>query len=325
MRVYVSGGSGFVGSNVVRVFTEHLGADVFVPVRSWRPSDASGEVRHRWDVVDVFDPTAVRASVLAERPDAIVHCAILNDFDAMVADRRRAWAAYVGSTRALALAADEVGAKLVLVSTDWVFDGTQHLADESTPPNPVNLYGVLKMASEIVALEVGRGAAVARVSGVNGVHWARPEAPRAQDRGFGYFVVSLVDALRAGRRFTVWDGPDVNLVATPSLASESAFMMAGLIDRDCAGIFHCCGGEAVDRLDLAHRAATAFGLDASLIESGPPDPDVMPGVPVPVDTSLSADHTAEVLGYRLPGVDAVLAELRSQLETGFITSLGDRS
>lgn len=323
MRVYVTGGSGFVGSNVVRVFAEHLGADVFVPVQSWRPSGAAGELRHRWDVVDVFDPVAVRASVLTERPDAIVHCAILNDFDAMVADRRRAWAAYVGSTRALAQAANEVGAKLVLVSTDWVFDGTQHLADETTPPNPVNLYGVLKMASEIVALEVGHGAAVARVSGVNGVHWARPEAPRAQDRGFGYFVLSLVDALREGRRFTVWDGPDVNQLATPSLASECAFMMGRLVDRDCTGVFHCCGLEPVGRLELAHRAAAAFGLDATLVDTGPADPAVMPGVPVPFDTSLSAHHTAGVLGYELPGVDAMLAELRSQLETTSITSLGE--
>lgn len=163
---------------------------------------------------------------------------------------------------------------------------------------------------------------MARVSGVNGVHWARPAAPRSQDRGFGYFVLSLVDALRAGRPFTVWDGSDVNLVATPSLASECAFMIGRLIDRGGTGVFHCCGREAVGRLELARRAATAFELDASLIGSGPPDPSVMPGVPVPVDTSLAADRTAEALDYELPGVDAMLAELRSQLETGRITSLG---
>ena len=47
-----------------------------------------------------------------------------------------------------------------LVSTDWVFDGTQSGATEDTPPNPINLYGFLKAASEIVTLE--RGGAVAR-------------------------------------------------------------------------------------------------------------------------------------------------------------------
>jgi len=322
MRAYVTGGSGFVGSNVVEVFTRHLGADVFVPMHSWTPSVEAG---YRWDSVDILDPAVVRASVAAERPDVIVHCAILNDFDAMVADRRLAWSAYVESTRSLALAANEVGAKLVLVSTDWVFDGTQSLADETTPPNPINLYGVLKLASELIALEVGSDVAVARVSGVNGVHWARPASPRLQDRGFGYFVASLVDALSAGLPFIVWDGPNVNMVATPSLASECAFMIGRIVEHDRRGVFHCCGAEAVGRLELAERAAAAFELDADLIACGPADPDLMAGVPVPVDTSLDASMTAEALGIELAGLDPLLAEFRSQLETGKISELGGRS
>jgi dTDP-4-dehydrorhamnose reductase len=81
----------------------------------------------------------------------------------------------------------------VLVSTDWVFDGTQSGADEATPPNPVNLYGVMKLASEMVTLE--RGGAFARISGVQGLHLARPATPWAQDRGFGYFAASIVESL----------------------------------------------------------------------------------------------------------------------------------
>jgi dTDP-4-dehydrorhamnose reductase len=74
----------------------------------------------------------------------IVHSAILNDLGRIYADRRLGWDAYVGATRAVADAANEVGAVLVYVSTDWVFDRTQAGADETTPPNPVNYYGLLK-------------------------------------------------------------------------------------------------------------------------------------------------------------------------------------
>ena len=56
----------------------------------------------------------------------------------MLSDRRRAWDAYVGATRNVVDAANAVGAHIVLVSTDWVFDGTQGPAPEDAPPNPVN-------------------------------------------------------------------------------------------------------------------------------------------------------------------------------------------
>jgi dTDP-4-dehydrorhamnose reductase len=301
VRVWVSGGSGFVGSNVVKVFTERHGATVVAP--------AHGEV-------DLTDAGAVRASVAEHRPDAIVHTAILNDVTTMLADRRAAWDGYVGATRNLVDTANDFGAKVVLVSTDWVFDGAQAGADESTPPNPINLYGVLKLASELVVSERARDGAVARISAVNGVHWARPILPRAQDAGFGYFVSSLVDALAAGEPFTVWESERINMIATPSLASDCAELMWRIIDRDQQGIFHCCGGEAIGRRTLAELAAEVFTLDGSLLRSGSPPNGTETVMPVPYDTSLAAPATAQALGVTLPSVRDLLTRFRHERETG---------
>ena len=300
MRVWVSGGSGFVGSNVVKVFTERHGAEVVAPA-------------HR--DVDLTDPEAVRASVAEHRADAIVHTAILNDLPAMLADRRAAWAAYVEATRHLVDAANDIGAKLVLVSTDWVFDGSQEGADETTPPNPINLYGVLKLASELVVIERARDGAVARISAVNGVHWARPILPRSQDPGFGYFVASLVDALSAGDPFSVWESDQINMIATPSLASECAELMWRIIERDQQGIFHCCGGEAIGRRALADLAANVFDLDPSLVRSGPPPDGATSAIAVPYDTSLTAPGTSRALGVTLPSVRDLLTQFRQERET----------
>jgi dTDP-4-dehydrorhamnose reductase len=310
VRAYLTGAAGFVGSNVARVFEAH-GAELAAP---------------RHSEVDVSDPVAVRSSVEAFRPDAIVHCAILNDFAALYRDRRAGWDAYVAATRNLVDAANDVGARIVLVSTDWVFDGTQGGATERTPPNPINLYGFLKAASELVVTERAKRGSVARIAAVQG--WpsgARAGGagtralPREQDAGFGYFVSALVGRLRAGERFGVWEREDINMVATPTLASDAAELMWRIAERDLDGIFHCCGGESVDRRTLAMRAAQVFELDPTLLDLGVRLPEgALPtagGRPaaVPYDTSLDASSTAAALDARLPGVTEMLHRMCEEL------------
>lgn len=291
MRAYITGATGFVGSNIAAEFAAVPGTEVHCPVRSSHPDPTLST-----EPLDLLDDAAVRASVAAHRPDVIVHSMILNDHDQMHDDRELAWQSYVGTTRTLSDAANEVGATLILVSTDWVFDGTQGPASEDTPPNPINLYGVLKMASELVLLERCDRGAVARVSGVQGLHRARPTTPRQQDLGYGYLAASIVDALSEGRRFTVWESPEINSIATLSLASETGRIMHAIAELDDpVGIFHCCGSEPATRRQLAETTCDVFDLDRSLLDFGPPDELVMTGS-VPYDTSLSTARTVERLG-----------------------------
>jgi dTDP-4-dehydrorhamnose reductase len=309
MRVWLTGGTGFVGSNIVHVALER-GFEVMTTVHRFYPEAG---VRYQVEQVDMTDEVAVRSSIGRFGPDLVIHCAILNDFGALYRDRHAAWQAYVTATASAAEGARSVDAAFVVVSTDWVFDGTQGGADEATPPNPINLYGVLKVASEIVAAE--RGGAVARISGVNGVHRARPDSPRRQDPGFGYFVASLVDSLRRGDPFTVWEADNINMVATPSLASDSADLILQIGERRLTGVFHCCGQDAVGRMELARLACQVFGLDPSLLMSGPPDPEAMPGAPIPYDTSITAPRTTELLDHQPAPIMDLLVRFRREYET----------
>lgn len=311
MRVWVSGGGGFVGSNIVAaaVAADHqvlTTAHTFTP-----PADA----RYQVDTVDMTDEAVVRESIGQFEPDLVIHCAIMNDWDRMYADRVTAWESYVVATRSTVQAAKrEADASYVLVSTDWVFDGTQAGATEDTPPNPVNLYGTLKLAAEMVALE--NEGAVARVSGVNGEHLARPTTPRSQDRGFGYFVASLVDSVRAGQPFTVWEADDINMVATPSLALECGELMLEIGAKNLDGVFHCCGADSVTRRELAELTIDVFDLDESLVEFGPPDPGSMLSAPIPYDTSLSTPRTDRLLGRSATPTRELLERFSSHLQSG---------
>jgi dTDP-4-dehydrorhamnose reductase len=305
MRVWLTGGTGFVGSNIVHAAVG-AGHEVMTTVRSFVPDPAPCAI----DRVDMTDRAAVAHSVRSFDPDLVVHCAILNDHEQMHDDRTAAWDAYVEATRYTAEAAAASGAAFVVVSTDWVFDGTSNRSTEDTPPNPVNLYGTLKMASEIVALE--RDGAVARVSGVNGLHRARPGTPREQDQGFGYFVASLVDSLRAGQPFEVWESHDINMIATPSLADECAEIILAIGARRETGIFHCCGADATTRLELAHLACDVFDLDPDLLRSARP-PVVPHGTDrIPFDTSLATPRTDEVLDRSATPARTLLERFRAQ-------------
>ena len=77
-------------------------------------------------------------------------------------------------------------------------------------------------------------------------------------------------------------------------------MIMRIIILDRRGIFHCCGGEGVSRWELAHATAEVFELDADLIHLSPCDPTVpasLKGIPVPRDTRLTMNYTAEELAY----------------------------
>jgi dTDP-4-dehydrorhamnose reductase len=277
MKVLVTGASGFVGSNLVHVLRE----------------------RH-----DVLAPGHRELDLTRDTPpkvDAIVHAAIWNDPAGLLSDRRRAWAGYVEATRNVVRS----GAHVVLVSTDWVFDGTQGPATEDEPPNPINAYGFLKAASELIVLEAG--GTVARIAGVQGIHRARPDTPRRQDFGFGYLVASVVDTLSSGSEFTVWDAPDINRVATPILATDAAELIARALDTEATGILHCVGSEHIDRVSLARRAVGRFNLDPDLLRVGPPSEP--PAERIPVDTRLDGARTAERLGTALPDIDRLLEGL----------------
>jgi dTDP-4-dehydrorhamnose reductase len=305
MRIYLTGASGFVGSNLAYVFAREHGAEVVAPGH---------------EHVDLTDELVVRRSVLATRPDAIVHAAIWNDPAALHTDRRRAWDAYVGATRNVVAAANAIDAHVVLISTDWVFDNDGSPptpALESEPPNPINTYGFLKACSELIVTESAARGTIARIAGVQGIHRARPRTPRAQDAGFGYLVASLVEALRAGERFAVWDGPGINLLATPTLATDAAELVWLALTRGATGILHCCGGEHADRVGLARRAIEVFELDPDLLDVVPPPDDVVAAGGVPRDTRLDAGATSCALGVELADLGATLGRLRAEVESSW--------
>lgn len=302
-----------MGCNFIKVAIERYKAKIFASIHKHNPLVP---VSFEYDMVDMCNRDQILKTAYAFKPDAIIHFAFLNDFNMMYTDRKLGWQSLVESTRYLLEAARDNKAKMILISTDWVFDGTQSNADETTPPNPINYYGVLKVVGETLVTEMIENGAVARVSGVYGSHWARPEWKASQNPGFGYLPNTVVETLHNHQPFTVYDG-NVNVRATPTLASDAAEMIMQIIKRDRCGIFHCCGGECITRFELARRTAEVFDLDPDLIQIGPVDPgdpSVVHNIHIPKDTCLNASYTSRELSHPLLDIRQALKKFRRQLE-----------
>jgi dTDP-4-dehydrorhamnose reductase len=314
MRIAVTGSTGFVGSNVASVLKLY-GHDVMGLVRREPESALPWETR----LVDFSDIDSLAAGTVGA--DAIVHCAIANDFNKLLADPPAAYDAYVGMTSRVTQAANRNKAQVVYISTDWIMDGTGHLEPENHPGNAVNFYGYLKALGEQVIRDLApTSGAICRIAGVMGRHQLA-ESPRSQDVGFGYFVYSLVEALQAGLPFDVWMGDRVNLITTPSLAAEIGAQVERVITLGAAGTFHLVGDDAIARWDLALLVCDVFGLDAGLLRQTEPPMDQLFPAAVPVDSSLGNVQTKKVLQLGPTPLVELLRVFKNELETHHLGTL----
>ncbi len=311
MKIAITGSTGFVGSNIASVL-QSSGHEVIGLVRS--------ESKLPWQtkLVDFTSEDSISSAL--EGTEAVVHCAIANDFNRLLQDRDFAYDSFVGMTSRVVKAANKAGSKPIYISTDWVMDGTTHLSLESNKGNPVNFYGFLKAMGEQVVRDLApANGAVCRIGGVMGFHQTKKDGPRSQDVGFGYFVTSLVNSLSKGETFAVWGGDQVNKIATPSLAAEIGSQIERVATRNATGTFHLVGDDAVTRMELAKLVCEVFNLDASLLqETNPPESELFPA-PVPVDTSLSNVETKKILGIGEKSLRSLLESLRIEYEAGLPT------
>ena len=308
--IAVTGATGFVGSNIAEVLLGR-GHDVIGIIR--KPSDPTPPWTER--LADLASVTSITDAL--QGVDAVVHCAISNDFNTLMNDRPKAYDSYVGLTNRIARAANAVGAQMLYISTDWTMDGTRHRTPESDCGNPINIYGFLKAMGEQVVRDLCPDTgAICRIGGVMGAHRLIPSGPRSQDVGFGYFVASIVQTITRGERFAVWGGPYVNEIATPSLASEIGAQIERVIMRKASGTLHLVGDDAIGRMELAKLVCEVFELDASrLFEIEAPEDQRFPQG-VPVDSSLDNAHTKQVLGLGPTPVRALLTAFRHEMESG---------
>jgi dTDP-4-dehydrorhamnose reductase len=229
--------------------------------------------------LDVADSLAVERKLLELEPTVVINCAAQPHVDLCEQDRDLAYCINVLGARNVAHAACKVAAKVVHISTDYVFDGTaDHPYREWDRPNPINWYGATKLMSEEATARANPDHLILRVAYVYGAHGENP-------------VTAVVRAARTGTPLTL---PD-DQIMSPTSASEIVEQAMLLSQRGAVGIYHVTGKGETSRYEFARTAAGMLGLDAPLVAAHAAD---IPGrVPRPLRTPLAHEH------LRLEGQD----------------------
>jgi len=163
MRILMTGAAGMLGTDARRVFAEQGHEVVATDVNA---DDASG-IR----ALDITNTSAVRAMMQEVRPELVFHGAAYTNVDGCERDPDLAYKVNALGSWTVASAAEEVGAALVAISTDFVFDGAKGSAyTEFDTPNPLSHYGASKLAGENLARQSCRKTYVVRTSWLYGVH-----------------------------------------------------------------------------------------------------------------------------------------------------------
>jgi dTDP-4-dehydrorhamnose reductase len=236
MRVLVTGASGQLGTDLVEVL-EQAGE---TPIPATR-ADA-----------DFADPPALRELVSRERPDAVVNCAAFHDVAGCETQPELARLINATAVEALAVACGETGAKLMTVSTDYVFDGAKAGGYvESDQPNPLNAYGASKLEGEQRALAAHPQTFVVRSQSLFGL---------AGPSGKGKNFVELMLSLAEERDELKVDQFRMAPTATAPLATN----MLELLRTDEFGLFHMsCEGETT-WAEFATRILELAGSDTTV-------------------------------------------------------------
>ena len=247
MKVFVTGVGGQLGHDVINELTsrgyEAIGSDVVDMVASGVPYVA----------LDITDAKAVERVITEIRPDAVVHCAAWTAVDAAEdADKQeKVKAINVDGTQNIANAAKMVDAKMVYISTDYVFDGqgTAPWEPDCKEYAPLNVYGQTKLGGELAVSSTLEKYFIVRIAWVFGLNG-------------GNFIKTM---LQVGKRH-----PQVRVVndqiGTPTYTYDLARLLVDMIESEKYGYYHATNeGGYISWYDFTKEIYRQAGMDTEVL------------------------------------------------------------
>lgn len=298
-KVLVTGASGLLGANaILELADQHQ----VVGVYNRHAVSAHGV---RCLQADLSQSSEAGRLLEAEHPDWVIHCAAAADVDGCEREPDMAFRLNRDMAGFVAGASTAIGARLVHISTDLVFDGVRGNYSEDDEVNPINVYGQSKLEGEAAVLEAHPGALVVRT---NIYGWnARDKFSLAE-----WFL----DRLK-----TTGEAPGfTDVCSTPILVNDLIKILGDLLASSATGIFHVGGRDCLSKFDFGRMIGETFELQEFEIKPTSVD-DLGLTAPRAKNLCLQSTKIESTLNLDLPGVEEGLAQFRRLRDTGFMDRL----
>ncbi len=294
MRVLVIGASGFIGRYLVKRFSASPESEVFCTFHARPPGDDA----NHWYQLELTDPVRLEKLFGLIQPDVVVHLAAMADVGTAEREPAMATAVNVAATSEIARLCNSHDARLVFVSTEYVFDGERGFYRENDTPNPTTHYGRTKWEAEQEVAWLAYGWSAIRTSIVYG--WPAP--------GRRNFVPLLIERLRGGQTYS----GSTEVMRTPVYVEHLVDGITKLVEEFRPGIYHVAGRDWVSMYDFALAVAEGFGLDRELVvPANTPLGTQLVSTPNPDRLGLNCSRTMSLLGIPHFGLADGIAAMRS--------------
>ncbi len=285
-RLFITGGSGLLGSRF-RKFSKD-----YEVISTYNRNVEENAVK-----LDITNEKDVLDKITSINPDLVIHPAALTNVDYCEDHQKEADQINAQGTLNIVKACEEADAKLIYVSTDFVFDGEKGKYQENDKTNPISYYGLSKLKGEEFVINSNINYAIARVSVLYGWH-----------KNFNY-VTWVINELNENNQ--------INIVTdefnSPTYAENAAEAILNIYSKDKDGIYHIAGDERINRFEFAKNIAQVFELDESLINPIKSS-DLIRKAKRPMDSSLSVEKAKNDLDIKLLNTKEGLIEMKKVME-----------
>jgi dTDP-4-dehydrorhamnose reductase len=248
MRILVTGANGLLGQKLVELILIKDDALIATAKSKLLLPLPKGEYRS----LDITNRNQVLEVIDSTKPDVVINTAAMTNVDQCEIEKKKCWLNNVVAVEYIVEACAKAKCRLIHLSTDFIFDGTNGPLDEQAIPNPISYYGESKWAAEKVVQQSGLDWAIARTVLVYGV---------TKDMSRSNIVLWVKKNLEEGKTINVVN----DQWRTPTLAEDLAMGCYLIASKKASGIFNISGEEMMTPYDIAIATADFFGLDKSLI------------------------------------------------------------
>lgn len=198
--------------------------------------------------LDITDRPGVLKILREYRPDAVIHCAAYTAVDKAEDEPEKCWSINVDGTRNLAEGCREIGAKLLYVSTDYVFEGTgEQFYEVDDPVNPQNVYGATKLAGELVVKSFLEKYFIVRTSWVFGEHGNN-------------FVKTMLRLAETRTEISVV----CDQIGSPTYTADLAPLLCDMVETEKYGVYHATNEGTCSWAEFAGEIFQLVGKDVQI-------------------------------------------------------------